>query len=204
MGTFITSSFTSNDATAPRVLPLWARDTFNRANSATAGSTEVGGFAWTHRDSTYNISGNVLSSGDTTSGTPADCWFDPKKTSGLVSVKITALGDKDHAGIIFRKASTGNTGIAFYAQAVGYRLAVRTGADAFTVLDRNGAPVSWAAGQTAQVEWTPTRIICSVDGVVTHDVANTTYATQTGVGLETRLATAANPAKWDDFILSPG
>lgn len=204
MGTFITSSFTSRDTTAPRVLPLWARDSFNRANSTTAGSTEVGGFTWTHRDSTYNISGNVLSSGDTTGATPADCWFDSQKTSGLVSIKIMALGEKDHAGIIIRKALTGHTGIVFYAQASSYKLAVRTGADAFTVLDRNGAAVPWQAGQTAQVEWTPTRIICSVDGVVTHDVANTTYAAQTGVGVETRLATAANPAKWDDFILSPG
>lgn len=206
MGTFIRSNFISSDATAPRVVPLVARDGFNRANSATPGVTEVGNLAWTAKAGTFNISGGVLSSGDTTSSRPADCSINPGKRGGIITAKVLTCGAGDHAGIVFRKVDLGNTGWVYYARATGHVLAKRSGSDTFTVIAPTGPTIPFGAGETLKVELTGDRIVCSVDGVVTHDVTDGTYATDTGIGLETRVATSEIPAKWSYFAysLTPG
>lgn len=200
MGTFITSDFASTDATAPIMSTIYAADTFTRADGV-PGTTERGGYAWTFRAGTWNIKGGVLESGDTTGATPNDCWIDPGKTSGTITAKALASGPAENAAIMFRKASVGNTAWAFYGRGptTFWTLAKRTGSDSFTVVPLTGTGVYFASGQIAKVVLSGTRIQCYVDGVLTHDVTDSTYSTQTGVGFGTRLATAASPARFDDF-----
>lgn len=88
---------------------------------------------------------------------------------GIISVKVLAVGAADHAS------------------------------DSFTVVTRNTALVPFSSGQVASVELIGDRIICKVNGVMTHDVTDATYNSQTGVGLGTRLASTAAPARFDDF-----
>lgn len=230
MGTFIRSDFTSTDANAPvlaEVVPpveppidppveppidppveppvdtAIARDSFERPDNATAGTTEVGSYTWEHKASTWHVAGGVLSSGDTSSGTPADCWINPGVANGVLTAEILSVGAKDHTGIVFRKADVGHTALVYYAQNTSYKLAIRTGGDAFTVITRTGASVAFKAGQVATVRIEGDRIVCAVDGVVTHDVVDATYNTQTGVGFSTRLATAADPSKVGSFSFLP-
>lgn len=202
MGTFIKSGFKTTDTTAPKITALYAADSFTRGNSLTLGSTETGDLPWTYRAGTWRISGNTLSSGDTTAATPADCWVNPLKTAGQITAKIRATGAGDHAGIVFRRAAVGNTGFVYYARNSTHILAKRTGADSFTVIPATGPAPGLVVGEELKVQLIGERIICSVAGTVTHDVTDSSYAEQTGLGLETRMATEAAPAIFDDFIFS--
>lgn len=203
MGTFIKSSFTTTDTAAPRITAVYASDSFDRSASSNVGASEVGGYPWNYRAGTYRISGNRLSSGDTTGATPADCWIDPARTTGTITAKIYAAGAGNHAGLVFRRAAVGHTGWVYYARTSTHVLAKRTGSDTFTVVDPTGPTPGLIAGEELSVELLAGgRIRCSVNGVVTHDVTDSTYATQTGVGLETRVATAEDPALFDTFIFS--
>lgn len=202
MGTFIKSSFTSADADAPRITALYAADTFTRGSGA-PGSTELGSYTWNHRAGTFSIAGGRLSSGDTTAATPADCWIDPLKLTGSVSAQIHATGTGNHAGIIFRRAAVGNTGWVYYARDATHTLAKRTGSDSFTVVPATGPVPGFTPGEEIRVDMLAGgRIVCSVNGAVTHDITDALYSEQTGVGLETRMATAAAPAIFDSFVLS--
>lgn len=219
MGTFIKSYFTSTDTNAP-VLPassqppettdppvvtppsstVYASDSFDRADG-TPGSTTVGGHVWQQRASTWTIKGGVLDSGDTTAATPNDCWIDPGKTAGTITAKVLSSGAGTNGAVIFRRAAVGHTCWIFYGRSdtTLWTLAKRTAGDAFTAITATDARIYFTPGQEAKVVFDVDRIRCYVDGVLTHDVTDSTYGTQTGVGVGTRLATAANPARFDNF-----
>lgn len=198
MPTFIRSDFTTTDTTAPKVQRLYIGDTFNRADSP-PGTPETGGTAWTYPGFSYTIASNALQSGDTTltSVKPADCHIDPAVADVTIKTKLLSYG-ASQAGLVFRKSGAGPTAFVYYAGSAGHILARRTDLDAFTVIPLNGTAVSFVAGETLKVEMVGNRIICSVNGLVTHDVTDaTSYGT--GVGLFVRNSTVAVPARWDEF-----
>lgn len=200
MGTFIRSDFTTKDLNAPSLTAIFARDTFNRANSKTVGPLEVGNFTWTTAGS-YEIKNKELFLGAMTV-TPSDCWFDSGKTSGSISVKPQSLGGGLMNALLFR--ALGNLGFVYYARVGTHTLAQRTGTDNFTVIEPTTTEVipGLIVGETMKVDFTPTRIICSVDGLVTHDVVNNTYGTHTRVGVTSRGSiTADSPVRWKDFMM---
>lgn len=202
MGTFIRSDFLTKDSAAPSLTAIRARDTFNRADSKAPGSLEVGNFAWNMAaTSTYEIKNKELYLGSLGT-TPNDLWFDSGATSGIITVKPQALGVGLMNAILFR--ALGNFGFVYYARPNTHTLAQRTGTDNFVVIDPTTTATvpPFALGETLKVEFNPSRIICSVDGLVTHDIANTTYATNTRVGVTSRGAiTAESPVRWKDFML---
>lgn len=176
---------------------MYARDTF----SGPLASTEIGSLQWSYRAGSFATQDGRLSSGDTTGFTPADCWVKPARPVTGIAVAVHSVGAQDHAGILFRRADTTNQAFVYYARASTHVLAKRTGSDSFTVIPPTATAPSFKAGEILTVEQSGDRIICAVNGVVTHDITDATYNTQTGVGVETRMATAANPAVWDDFTL---
>lgn len=203
MGTFIRSDFNTSDSTAPRITQVYGRDTFNRADSATPGKLEVGGHTWrVTRPNTWNIKSGVLESGDTTGGVPNDCWINPGATDGILTATVLAGGQFGMASLLFRRGADTDTAWVYYARSDTHTLAIRNSADNFTAIAATGPNPGLRAGEQIKVEMIGNRIICSVDGVVTHDVTNNTHLGQTGVGVHTRLATAASPAKFDAWAFS--
>lgn len=203
MGTFIRSTFISTDTSAPKVVPLYAQDTFNRANSATPGRTEKGNYTWEYPAGTYYIEDKVLLSGETIGKAPADCWINPGQTEGILTMSPQKVGSGFMSGILFRKSTTNNTAFVFYASPSKHMLAQRTASDAFTVITATGPDIPFTQGEVMTVELTAAgKIICAVNGVVTHEVTNTTYLAQTSVGVTTRASTAASPAGFDNWSFS--
>ncbi|MDN4611960.1 hypothetical protein [Arthrobacter burdickii] len=200
MGNFIKSEFKTTDTAAPVTRLTIAKALFNGADSATLPNTDIGGYAWNYRAGAWNVKGAALDSGDTTTFSPADCTIDPGKLNGVVSAKVLAIGAASLAGLYFRGLADG-TGYVYYARGTDHVLAKRAGSN-YTVIAQTGTARAFTSGEKLRVEFTGSRIICSVDGVVSHDVTDTTYATGTRVGVHTRLATLANPARWDDFLLT--
>lgn len=203
MGTFIRSDFTTKDLKAPTLTAIRARDTFNRPDSKTIGSLEVGNYTWSGgaNGNNYEIKNKELYLGSI-AVTPNDLWFDSGLTSGTITVKPQSLGGGLMNAILFR--GSGNTGFVYYARPQTHTLAQRTGTDNFTVIDPTNTTnvPGFVLGETLKVEFTPSRIICSVDGIVTHDIVNNTYGTATRVGVTTRGSVSAeNPVRWKDFIL---
>lgn len=205
MGTFIKSDFRTTDTAAPKLSRVFARDSFNRANSATPGALEIGGMTWkASQANTWHVKDQMLQSGDTTGASPADCIVDPGVRDGVLRVKVHALGQAGMAGLVFRKASVGQTCWVYYPRSgsYGHTLTKRTASDSFTVVEPTGPVIPYKYMGEITVEMRGNRIICSVDGVVTHDITDDTYVGQTGVGVTTRQATAASPAKFDDWSFS--
>ncbi|WP_146145874.1 hypothetical protein [Arthrobacter woluwensis] len=202
MANFIKSGFTTTDTTAPRVLETLAKDTFSRTTGL--GSTEIGNFPWA-QSGTWAISSGALVSGDTTVVAALDCTIKPGRTDLYkVSAKVSTFGAGGQAGLVFRRGDgTGSAaGYVFYARTANndHILARHTASNGFEVIAATTV-VATVAGETVSVEISGSRIICRVNGTVTHDVTDSTY-TGGNVGLYARNATAANPATFDDFLLT--
>lgn len=204
MGTFIKSDFRTTDTQAPQLTSLIARDTFSQPDGA-PGVTEVGGYTWKTPPSVannYKVKGGVLDSG-VASQTPYDLWIDPGVADGVITMTPLAVGFGSMASILFRRVAVGHTAFVYYARPIGHTLAVRTSTDAFTQLTATGSNnPPFVAGEQMKVEMRGNRIICSVNGIVTHDITDDRYLGQTGVGVHTRTSTDADPAKFDDFVFS--
>lgn len=203
MGTFIKSDFRTTDSQAPQLTRLIARDTFGKANGA-PGVTEVGGYTWKTPPAVtnnYKVKGGVLESG-AASQSPYDLWIDPGVSDGVITMSPVGVGEGNMASILFRRIAVGHTAWVYYARATNHVLAVRTGTDGFTVVDPTGAVPAFVPGEQMKVEMRGNRIICSVNGTVTHDITDSRYLGQTGIGFHTRISTDENPAKFDNFTFS--
>lgn len=204
MGTFIKSDFRTTDSQAPQLTRLIARDTFSKPNGA-PGVTEVGGYTWKtppNVPNNYKIQDGVLLSG-VSAQTPYDLWIDPGVADGVITMTPLSPGVGVMASILFRRIAVGHTAWVYYARPASHVLAVRTGTDSFTVVEPTGnGLLPFTAGEQMRVEMKGSRIICSVNGVVTHDVTDTRYLGQTGIGVHTRTSTDADPAKFDNFVFS--
>lgn len=200
MGTFIRSDFTTKDLSAPTLTAIRARDTFNRANSNTIGKLEIGNHTW-NAASGYQIKNKELQL-TAMESIPSDCWFDSGSSSGSITVKPLALGGGVMNALLFR--ALGNLGFVYYARPSTHTLAQRTGTDNFTVIEptTSAAIPGLIVGETMKVDFNPSRIVCSIDGFVTHDIVNNTYGTHTRVGVTSRGSISADaPVRWKDFTL---
>lgn len=197
MGTFIKSNFVSSDTLAPRVTPIYALDTFNRAdNTTTAGTTEFGGYTWSVSDGgTASILGNQLNLVKGTLATSV-ARIDDGRADGVLTAKMGKLAAL--SGLYFRGTAATNTGYVLYTNGSSYEFKTKTGDDAYgAAITLSPAPVA-AVGDVLQVTMSGSTITVKINGTTYATVTNTAY-TGTTKGFFVRNTTGV----FDDFKWEP-
>jgi hypothetical protein len=187
----------TSTATAGAAPATYALDTFNRADSASLGSTETGAFAWSFANAT---TGAILTNQARMSAAPTtpntvdgDIYIDDAQANGTLQVTLKSSGQQ---GMMFRGSGTNNTSAwVFFKDAAGaYFLKKRTAAGAYTTIV-SVSGITGAAGDVLTVILNGSSITCKVNGAVaatTTDAFNST-ATRHGMwGVNVGLL-------WDDF-----
>lgn len=196
MGTFIKSDFISTDTTAPKVTPIYASDSFTRADSATtAGSTEVGGYPWKTTDGgTASLAGGKLKLAKGSAAT-ALVVMDDSRADGILTARLGTLAAL--SGIVFRV--TGNTGYGLWTNGTNYELKAKTGVDAYgPALAMSPAQPATTAGDLLQVILKGSSTTVKINGTTVATFTDTTY-TGTGKGFFVRNAIGT----FDDFSWAP-
>lgn len=126
------------NATPIIVINNYAADDFNRADSASLGTTPTGSFAWTPLNSgVWSISGNQLVASSGVAPTaPNDVLIDDGQVNGTIQYTVKQLTS---SGCAFRVSGTGNVnGYIVWSNGTTLTLSKRTGANAYSALGTGG------------------------------------------------------------------
>lgn len=161
-----TPSAASAAIAAGAVAVTYSADTFTRADAATPGTTEVGGFAWS------NAAFGILTNRLRYSATPtALCLVDDGQADGTAAV---TLGSATGSGLALRTNAGGTTGYVFARDAAGLMILYKqTAATSFTALNSTG--VAAGAGDQISVTLNGSSFTCRVNGTVVATVTDATY-----------------------------
>lgn len=177
----------SAQSAAVSVTPVvvYAKDSFNRANGA-AGSTEVGGYAWTANptgdQASWGINSNRMSKLNTFVLTaPKELLIDDGQANGTIKVTFVSA-NTGVSGIAFRVTSDLSSGfLASRDSASGtYTIKHRSGTTYTTLYTSSGIG---AAGDVVQVVLNGTSISLKVNGTTLTTITSSLSLTGTKHGL---------------------
>lgn len=162
----------------------YSADTFTRANSASVGSTEVGGFPWTANPSTdqglWAISSNTLQKPNPNSlTTPKELLINDGHADGTLECTFVS-STAGASGIAFRVSTDLSAGFLFSRSSATpgvYTLKRRAGTTYTTLWTQ--APGTGATGDVAKVVLNGSSIKCYVNGALVFSTTDTINQTAT-------------------------
>jgi len=190
-----TGAYSATVTQTSGIIP-YAVDNFDRANSASLGSTPTGNYAWTQTATNFSIYNNALSVAST--GSAKDVIDEPHINGTLEMTLLTYTSGL--VGLSFR-GTPGQAGeYVFYAGegTAGYALKKRTATDSFTTLATATPNTPVVNGAVLTVVLNGSSIICKVNGVTVITATDSSY-TGTEKGFFARLAVATI----DNFKYTP-
>lgn len=199
MGTFIKSDFRSTDTTAPKVLSAYASDTFNRANAAELGRTEVGAYPWVLSLGGSNagsiVSGTARLSNTIGGGTAR---IDDGRSDGVLSVQLVEF--TQFTGLVFRGVPTVgvNAEYVFYADSGAYYFRLKSGGDNYGTVFPLSNPPTPTVGDVLSVVLKGASITVKVNGVTLASITDSTYS-----GTTKGLFARATTSRFDNFRWDP-